>query len=194
MKSFWFLIAAVFLMTGCADVQVKKVTSDSQEGIRFYRPHPYLLVTREKVQKPSDQPKPLAQKEKSKEGVRGKTVASTPPPSADNVTTYIQVVWLPDKSENYAIKTKSGFGTVDATVKLDNGWQLTQFGGKIDSKVPETITAATGFLKALPGLTMGMIEKEGEAPAKPEMIPPGLYRLEFDEIKGWVIGASRVFP
>jgi hypothetical protein len=185
MKNFWLLIAVFFLVVACSEVEVTKVTSESQEGIRFYRPHPYLLVTREKAEKPSSQSKSSDQKEKSSKGVQAENPVSTAAPPSDNVTTYIQVIWLPDKSEHYAIKIKSGLGSVDSTIKLENGWQLTQFGGKIDTKVPETVTAATSFLKALP--PMGMIEKEG----KP--LAPGLYRLEFDKNTGYVNGAVRVF-
>lgn len=43
------LTALMFVMAGCAGVEIKRVTSKdpNMEGLRFYRPHPYLLVTSE---------------------------------------------------------------------------------------------------------------------------------------------------
>lgn len=50
MKRFYLLIVAALLITGCASVEVTKITPENpfKEGIRFYRPHPYLWVTKDK--------------------------------------------------------------------------------------------------------------------------------------------------
>ncbi|MGD1010867.1 MAG: hypothetical protein ABR951_12055 [Candidatus Aminicenantales bacterium] len=47
LKTWGLLIAAVALMAACAEIKVSRLTSDKDyvEGIRFYRPAPYLLVT-----------------------------------------------------------------------------------------------------------------------------------------------------
>ena len=46
-KEFCLLSVIAILMTGCAGVEITKITPKNadKEGIRFYRPWPYLLVT-----------------------------------------------------------------------------------------------------------------------------------------------------
>lgn len=85
------------------------------------------------------------------------------------------IIWLPNRNEEYAIKVKSGIGSVDTKFKLENGWNLTEFGEVRDSKIPETITALTGSLKELKGI----FEVE-EAKEKEELLP-GLYIFIFDK-------------
>jgi len=49
MKKYLFLLVLLpLLLTGCASVTVTKITSENpyKEGVRFYRPWPYLLVTK----------------------------------------------------------------------------------------------------------------------------------------------------
>ena len=50
MKRFFLFAIIIFLIAGCARVKVEKITHQNpyQEGIRFYRPHPYLWVTTNK--------------------------------------------------------------------------------------------------------------------------------------------------
>jgi hypothetical protein len=45
----YWLITLTLLGAGCAGVRVRQVTPDKPytEGIRFYRPHPYLWVTKD---------------------------------------------------------------------------------------------------------------------------------------------------
>ena len=49
-KRLHLLTVLIFLMTGCAGVEIAKITSDNpyREGLRFYRPYPYLWVTKDK--------------------------------------------------------------------------------------------------------------------------------------------------
>jgi len=179
MRRFCFVLSAFFLLAGCAGVDVKKVTSGKEEGIRFYRPHPYLLVTltpppttgAESGPSTADKPKP-----------KQATPPADPTPATPDSTgkVYMQIVWLPDKSENYAIEIRSGLGTIDSSFQLKDGWQLTQFGGKIDTKIPETIAAVSSLLQAAAGVPAKVMMGERRlAPA--ETIKPGLYRLEFDK-------------
>jgi hypothetical protein len=48
MKRFVFLTILLLWMTGCAGVEISKITSenDKTKGVRFYRPWPYLMVTK----------------------------------------------------------------------------------------------------------------------------------------------------
>lgn len=49
-RRFVFLTVAVFLLAGCAQVEIAQITKENpyKGGLRFYRPHPYLLVTKDK--------------------------------------------------------------------------------------------------------------------------------------------------
>jgi hypothetical protein len=133
-------------MTGCAGVEIVRISSENpnQEGVRFYRPHPYLWVTKDKD---------------------------------DNLQGTI--IWLPNKNEEYAIKVKSGIGSVDTKFKLADGWNLTEFGEVRDSKIPETITALTGSLKSLTDI---LRLARGEKPK----LNAGLYELIFDDKTGLI--------
>jgi hypothetical protein len=87
------------------------------------------------------------------------------------------IVWFPNKNEEYAIKVKSGIGSVDTKFTLENGWNLTQFGETRDSKTPELITALTGSLKDI---------REVFAMVREEELHAGLYMFIFDEKIGLV--------
>ena len=92
------------------------------------------------------------------------------------------VVWLPNKNEEYVVKVHSGMGTVDAKFTLQDGWNLTEFGEARDSKTAELIGSATGLLKAVEPL----IVQKGEG------IQPGLYAIEFDSTTGLVKALKRI--
>jgi hypothetical protein len=47
--------------------------------------------------------------------------------------------------EEYSISTSPGFGSAGASCKLTDGWNLTEYSDKLDSKVPETIDAVSGL-------------------------------------------------
>jgi hypothetical protein len=160
------LVCALVLsawLVGCATVRVTPITSDDRTtpGARYYEAEPYLLITK-------DVPKDDA----SKAGVATHT---------------IQLVWLPNYNRGYAVKTTPGLGTAHGSVKLANGWQLTEFGAIVDTKIPETIAAMADLVKAagVSALTKGA----------PKTVPleAGLYRLKFDKDKGFFEGWERVF-
>jgi len=99
----------------------------------------------------------------------------------------IQLIWLPNYNMGYAVKTTPGLGTAHGDVKLANGWQLTEQGAIVDTKIPETISAVADLVKAA---GVSALTKE-----KPKTVPleAGLYRLKFDKAKGFFEGWERVF-
>jgi hypothetical protein len=144
MKSlFLTLIPTLLLAAGCAHVKVKRVAPDAVvDGIPFLEPQPYLLVS--KIVKPS---------------VDGQ-------PSTEEYTN--QIIYLPNPSRRYAIQVKPGWGTVDGSVNLIDGWRLDSFGAKSDSKGPETIGAFAGLLKEAAAVA---------ATVKPDDSREGLYLI-----------------
>lgn len=145
-RRFYLWSVLIFLMTGCAGVEITKITPEKpyKEGLRFYRPNPYLWVIRDKD--------------------KGENLQGS-------------IIWLPNKNDEYAIRVKSGIGSVDTKFKLENGWNLTEFGEVRDSKTPEMITALTGSLKDLKGI-LEMVKKEE--------LHPGLYMFIFDDKTGFI--------
>ncbi len=100
----------------------------------------------------------------------------------------IQLVWLPNYNLGYAVKTTPGLGKADGSVKLADGWRITEVGAIVDTKIPETISAVADLLKAagVSALTKGV-------PPKAIALEPGLYRLKFNKDKGTFEGVERVF-
>lgn len=115
-------------------------------GIHFYEPRPYLLVTK----------------------TEGKD-------ATDKLTSTFtsQIIWLPDHSRRFKVEIKSGWGTVNGSVKLQNGWMLDTLGAQMDSKIPETIAAAGGLLTAV-------ISKEPPTRAMAGLLSEGLYKITID--------------
>jgi nitrogen fixation protein len=100
----------------------------------------------------------------------------------------IQLVWLPNYNLGYAVKTRPGLGKADGSVKLADGWRLTEIGAIVDTKIPETISAMADLLKAagVSALTKGALPKA-------LALEPGLYRLKFNKDRGTFEGVERVF-
>jgi hypothetical protein len=100
----------------------------------------------------------------------------------------IHLVWLPNYNMGYAVKTRPGLGKAEGSVKLADGWRMTELGAIVDTKIPEAISAVADLLKAagVSALTKG-------APAKAIALEPGLYRLKFNKEKGSFEGVERVF-
>lgn len=137
------LALPIALLSGCASVSVTHVADgDKSDGVHFYEPRPYLLV---------------AAQSKTTPGAGGA-------PAVTSTEYTSQIIYLPDTTKLYVIKANSGLGTVNASVKLKDGWMLTDFGDQRDSKIPETITALTGVAK--------------EAAALAAQPPEGLYRID----------------
>jgi hypothetical protein len=57
------------------------------------------------------------------------------------------IVYLPDLSEAFYAKTKSGFGQSDLKMVFENG-SLASYGIGTDTKIPETITALSAALNS----------------------------------------------
>lgn len=89
------MLGARALSVSCASTQIKRVSpGGDEEGIRFYKPVPYLLVTAAQTRE---------------EG------------SASGINYTAKVVWLPDYSDVYAIKPIGRLGSADLTVTLQDG-------------------------------------------------------------------------
>lgn len=177
-------LAALLVQLGCAAgrFEVHKVDSTSQlEGFRYNLPKPYLLVTNMAVSLPASA-NPAAEvstgtspgsRKPPKEG-GGTQVAAPEAPAPGSVVT-MQLLWLPDPSQQYAVSVKGGrSGTFSGKIQLANGWMLTGVNEDFDAKTAETITAVsgllTGLIKTAGGVQMLTVPVSSEHPVKPFLL------------------------
>jgi hypothetical protein len=126
---------------------ITRVTDSTpyRDGLRFYRPEPYLLVIRD-----------------------------------TSGTLQASVISLPNRDQEYVLRKRGGIGATEVSATLEGGWNLTQFGSKTDTKIPEMITAFAGALQP----------QRGPGGLLTTSTPPGLYRFLFHKDSGYVIGVQ----
>ena len=135
----WFLVVITGLLclttaVACTPrVRVLPNPSPHDKGIRYYRPKPYLLVSSGVAETT------VSEREKTV------TTKSVPDPKYVN----IQLVYLPDFEEEYAIDVRTGFGTADVEITLEEGWNLTGINQKLDSRTSENLTAIADLIGAV---------------------------------------------
>lgn len=132
MRAVAILFCCAFLM-GCPGVKVVKNPDATDEGIRYYRPKPYLLIT------------PEGESVKSEDKTTNKVTTTT---TASDEYVSIDLQYLPDFSEEYSIHVRSGVGIANVGMKLENGWNLTEISQNLDSQTDENVKAAAELTKA----------------------------------------------
>lgn len=114
------IIMVVLTSAACPKISVVRISDPAEtttEGVRFYRPYPYLMISE-----------------------------VTDSKSSKTMLQY-KIIWLPDISQEYAIQISAGLGTIDFKPTFEEGWKLVGFEAKMDSKTKEIIEAATGLLE-----------------------------------------------
>lgn len=131
MRSFFWLVfvgVCIFVDLGCAPrVRVKSNPGPHDPGIRYYRPKPYLLISNIAEGVPNENGKP------------GRAVL-------DDRYVDVQLQYLPDFEEEYAIDVRTGFGVADVAITLEDGWNLTSINQKLDSQTDENLKAAADLM------------------------------------------------
>jgi hypothetical protein len=147
MKRFLVLMAAIAVLampTGCTPrVRVVANPTPHQKGIRYYRPKPYLLVSSGVAEMT------VSDKEKTT------TTRMVP----DSKVVNIQLVYMPDFEEEYAIDVRTGFGTADVSITLEDGWNLTAINQKLDSQTDENLKGVAELLGAIGSLPAPTAQK-----------------------------------
>ena len=127
MQSGRSVLAVVALVCGAClgpKLEAHKIQSDGQEGIPYYLPRPFLLVSKNFY--------PIQ--------TAGKATAPGKP-DADKTRFAYEIVYLPDRCNQYGLKVSRGIGTLETRIELEDGWKLTGTSLETDSKTPETIGA-----------------------------------------------------
>ncbi|WP_153555917.1 hypothetical protein [Roseimaritima sediminicola] len=123
------MIALCCLAAGCTPRVVVRANPDqSDTGIRFYRPKPYLKI----------EPAEVAVDRNQTTLVPGMV--------------RISLVYMPDFSEEYSIDVRTGCGTANVGIKLEDGWNLTEISQDLDSQTDENIEAVGALVKAVGGV------------------------------------------
>jgi nitrogen fixation protein len=146
-------VLSAILLAGCGgSVTVKKLSSEKDEGIPYYLPKPYLLITRglsATVYKPKVTETVT---EKSSNGTKTTTTVTEQAvgtPNTDKTAYSMEIVYLPDLRDKYGITIKSGSGTSDTKITLENGWRLTSLAEISDTKIADTIKATAELASAI---------------------------------------------
>ncbi len=144
------------LIAGCMPrVIVRAHPTPNDQGIRYYRPKPFLKV----------EPAEVAL-EKNQTTIMPGVVR-------------ISLVYLPDFSEEYAIDVRSGLGIANVGIKLEDGWNLTEISQELDSQADENVRGVASLLSAVGDIspTSGSIPKNVEASftVSARNVPLGFY-------------------
>lgn len=94
----------------------------------------------------------------------------------------ISVVYLPDQSKPTYAKFKTGYGSAELSLALQNGI-LTNIGQKTDTKIPETMTALSGMATSAAGMLTAV-------KAVPQAAPS--YQAQSNQLQSIADGLSRV--
>ena len=122
-------IAPIVLpLVSCAEVTIRKATENA-EGLRFYRPAPYLQVSE----------------------AADTTDGGSKSGGAQATRLQFSIVWLPDYKQEYIVQSRPGFGSVTFKPTLADGWNLTGMEASMDSKTAEILTALAGLLPKATG-------------------------------------------
>ena len=115
------LLLAASSLLGCASAEIRKSPGEADEGLRFYRPAPHLLITISKVESPT------------------------------KFELESEIVWLPDYSNEYVVKTTGWLGSADLSVGLTDGWNLTSYALNRDSQAADIAKEVAGGFGSLIG-------------------------------------------
>ncbi len=122
------------------------------DGIHYYRPKPYVLIT-----------ETLATKDASASCV-------------------VDIKYLPDYSQEYVIVPHYWVGSVALKPTLADGWNLTNLDSTVDTKVPETLNAFAALMTAVPkaAVSAASTTKETAGAEVAGNVRPGMYPMEPD--------------
>jgi hypothetical protein len=183
MKKVIILLSVLFLFTSCSKISVYKTSKfkgddkENVDGVRFYRPKPYLKVMTgvisDKINTKSTEvtdntlfSEPKEHNDKMKQIKITKTVIPTGPESS---ITY-EIIWLPDYDEEYIIQWDAAIGSVKPNFTLTDGWKLTGFSSEVDTKIADTLTSLVGSYVSY---------KTADREKTSKRIVPGIYPIEF---------------
>ncbi|MFL9910433.1 hypothetical protein [Paraburkholderia sp. RL17-337-BIB-A] len=218
------LLALICALAGCASVTAividpatGQAKTNAIDGIPYYQPAPYLLVTEVPL---DEQATPNGRAggagaapsgdNKSQTGSNASQDGSGTSPSSASDTSFsmftkqygLKLIYLPDMSRPMVLQQHPGIGSTQLNASLQNGWMLTSISGSADSKTAETLASIGSLISAAKGgggsggTGSATTSKKGGGregnPVQTPVLPPGLYRLVFDKVTGGLINVCQV--
>lgn len=142
------LICSCLIASGCPPrVVVRPNPGEHTKGIRYYRPKPYLLVTPSGATATVTESTTTTPPGDSGNTVEVKRTTEATAISQQYVT--LKLEYLPDFSEEYAIDVRTGVGTADVQITLEDGWKLTSLNQDLDSNFDENVDAIANLVSAV---------------------------------------------
>lgn len=145
------IVVLAVLCSGCLPrTTIHRNPGKLDHGVRFYRPKPYLLI---------------------------KQAVDTSGNEKPGFVT-LEMVTMPDFSEEYSIHVSSGLGTNNTSITLDDGWKLSKLDVDIDSQFDENVKAISDLVGSVGGLGGRGAQLNGGAPSlmvRACNVPLGLY-------------------
>ena len=218
-------LSAAIALSGCAtvtaipiDPKTGKARDGVQQGIPYYLPAPYLLVTEVPLDPQptskvgggggggggSNQQTDLGKQDAAKGNGDGTAGATTNTSFGMFTAQYgVKLIYLPDHSRPMVLTQSAGIGATQLNPTLQDGWMLTSLSSSADSKVAETLASVASLISATHGGsssggsgTSGN-DKKGGGPGNPVVpparaLPPGLYKLVYDSTTGRLTGLCEV--
>ena len=120
------------------------------DGIHYYRPKPYVLITETQATKDA------------------------------GASCVVDIKYLPDYSQEYVIVPHYWIGSVALKPTLTDGWNLTNFDSTVDTKVPETLNAFAALMSAVPKGAAAATVPEKTVNEEAGNVKPGMYPMEPD--------------
>lgn len=158
----WCLTLVLAMGPGCAGYSIQKNGTGS--GYDVYTPEPYLLR------------KPI-----------------TSMSGGGEITGFnFEVVWLPNYSKRYRVRSWTGFGKSEFTFEFAEGWKLTKIVDKADNS--EVLDKLVDLTKGvLANVTQSAPEpKPGKLDLAASSSIPVLYKIEFDDCTGQPTGLRQI--
>lgn len=137
-----FAVGLCISLPACTPkVSVVKNPGDCDEGIRYYRPKPYLLIS-------------PATNTITEYDASGQKKAKSTTGIGDHYVN-IEMQYLPDFGEEYSINVSPGLGSANVGVTLEDGWNLTGLNQELDTQFDETVTALAELAGAVAPVATG---------------------------------------
>lgn len=168
------ILLTVLFASGCTQVSVKKNPGPDDDGIRYYRPKPYLLIL---PGAPSASSTPSLELQggldvnlrgsvptQETDGTEGEEPIGLYGKGAHQPISFpstslvrqdlkplqrvsVSMEYMPDFSEEYSVKLRPGLGVGKLNMTLENGWNLTAVGIETDQQTDEIITSVANLFE-----------------------------------------------
>ncbi|MFA7706612.1 MAG: hypothetical protein WCX91_05890 [Candidatus Omnitrophota bacterium] len=193
----------ILLLCGCATTPYsiplshKAKAQSPGKGIPYYLPHPYLVVTKNLTFVATEKPESTANQAAGKTTTENTNKNSdkndnpTKNDTALNKDAYaMQVIYLPDADQKYALYYNRGTGTCDSIVTLVDGWKLAGLNTKSDAQTAEIIKAVGSALKdtasAATSVATGIPVSKGAMPGMDEDVVTPSVSTETINVGIWI--------